>query len=58
MISIRIIIAWAHDIIQEVEIYGALEGSKRPRLYSNYVALMCNLVHEEPTCFEEASKKK
>ena len=46
MISIWIIIAWAHDIIQEVEIYGAPEGSKRPRLYSNYVELMCNLVHE------------
>ena len=48
----------ARDIIQEAEIYGALEGSKRPRLFFNYVALMCNLVDEEPTCFEEASKKK
>ena len=38
--------------------YGALEGSKRPRIYSNYVALMCNLVDIEPTCFEEATKKK
>ena len=36
----------------------ALEGIKRLRVHSNYVALMCNLVDEEPTCFEEASKKK
>ena len=34
------------------------EGSKRRRLYSNYIELMYKLVHEEPTCFEEASKKK
>ena len=52
MISIRIRLAWAHDIIQEAERYGALEGSKRPRLYSNYIELMYKLVHEEPTCFE------
>ena len=57
-ISTRKISAWDHDIIQEVERYGSLEGSKRLRLHSNYVALMCSLVDEEPTCFEEASKKK
>ena len=50
--------AWARDIIQEAERYGAPEGRKRLRIHSNYVALMCNLVDEEPTCFEEASKKK
>ena len=49
---------WARDIIQEVKRYGAPKGSKRPMIHSNYVALMCNLVDEEPTCFEEASKKK
>ena len=52
MNSIRIRLDCAHDIIQEAEIYGAPEGSKRPRLYSKYVELMCNIVHEEPTCFE------
>ena len=41
---------WGHDIIWEAEKCGALEGSKRQRIYSNYVALMCNLVDEEPTC--------
>ena len=58
MISIRIRLYWAHGIIREAERYGALEGSKIPRLYSNHVELICNLVHEEPTCFEEASKNK
>ena len=57
-ISIRKRPSWAHDITQEVERYGAPEGSKRLRIQSNYVALMCNLVDEELTCFEEASKKK
>ena len=28
-----------------------------PQIHSNYVALMCNLVHEEPTYFEEESNK-
>ena len=46
--------AWACDIIQEAERYGAPEGSKRLRIHSNYVALMCNLVDEETTCFEES----
>ena len=39
---------WAHDIIQEVERYVALEGSSRQSKKSNpfpsYVALMCDLV--------------
>ena len=56
-ISIKRIPTWARDIIREVERYGAPEGSKIPRLYSNYATLICNLVNEEPTCFEEASKK-
>ena len=50
--------SWARDIIKEAKRYGAPKGSKRQRIYYNYVALMCNLVDEEPTCFEEASKKK
>ena len=58
MISIKRIPTWARDVIKEVERYGALEGRKRQRIYSNYVVLMSNLVGEEPTCFEEASKNK
>ena len=31
---------------------------KKPKTFSNYVALMCNLVDQEPTSYEEASHKK
>ena len=51
MISTKRIPAWAHDAIKETERYGAPEGSKIQRIYSKYVALMSNLVGEEPTCF-------
>ena len=44
---------WDRDVIKEAKRYGALEGSKIQRIYLNYVALMRNLVDEEPTCFEE-----
>ena len=54
--------AWVREIIQEAEKYGALEGSirtsKRSNPFSNYVALMCELVDQEPTNYEEATQKK
>ena len=54
--------AWTREIIREVEIYGAPEGSTRKRMnpknFSNYVALMCDLVDQEPTSHEEAIHKK
>jgi hypothetical protein len=31
---------------------------KRPKPFSSYTALMCNLLDEEPTCFEEAIQKE
>ena len=31
---------------------------KRPKPFSSYTDLMCNLLDEEPTCFEEAIQKK
>jgi hypothetical protein len=31
---------------------------KRPKPFSSYTTLMCNLLDEEPTCFEEAIQKK
>ena len=49
---------WARDLIQGAKNYEAPEGSKRPRTYSNYVALMCSLVDANPTYFEEDTKKK
>jgi hypothetical protein len=50
--------AWAREIIQDGEKYGVLEGTtrqvKRPKPFSSYMALMCDLLEKEPTCFEEA----
>jgi hypothetical protein len=54
--------AWARELIQDGEKYGVLEGTtrqvKRPKPFSSYTTLMCNLLYEEPTCFEEAIQKK
>ena len=50
--------AWDRDVIQGAEKYEALEGRKISRIYSSYVALLCNLVDTEPTCFEEDTKKQ
>ena len=54
--------AWARELIQDGEKYGAPEGTmrqvKKPKPFSNYMALMCDLLEKEPTCFEEAIQKK
>ena len=54
--------AWAREVIQEAERFGAPKGSSRERKkskpFSTYLALMCDLVDQEPACFEEAVKKK
>jgi hypothetical protein len=54
--------AWARELIQDGEKYGAPEGtmrqSKKPKPFSSYMALMCDLIEKEPTCFEEAIQKK
>jgi hypothetical protein len=54
--------AWARELIQDVEKYGFPEGTtrqvKRPKPFSSYMALMCDLVEKEPTFFEEAIQKK
>ena len=51
-------LALVREIIQEAEKYGAPEGStrksKRSKPFSNYVALMCDIVDHEPTSYEEA----
>jgi hypothetical protein len=31
---------------------------KKPKPFSSYMALMCDLIENEPTCFEEAIQKK
>ena len=55
-------LAWAREIIHEAEIYRAPEGStrirKKPKPFSSNVALMCDLVDQEPTNYEEAVQKK
>jgi hypothetical protein len=49
-------IAWEREIIQYGEKYGVPEGTtrqvKRPKPFSSYMALMCDLLEKEPTCFE------
>jgi hypothetical protein len=54
--------AWVRELIQYGEKYGALEGTmrqvKKPKPFSSYMALMCDLIEKEPTCFEEAIQKK
>ena len=54
--------SWVREIIQEAEKYGAPEGSTRvsksSKPFSSYVALMCDLVDQEPTSYEEYVHKK
>jgi hypothetical protein len=54
--------AWARDIIQDGEKYGVPQGTtrqvKRPNPFSSYTTLMCDLLEEEPTYFEEAIQRK
>ena len=54
--------SWVIENIQEAEKNGSLEGStrtrKRSKPFSSYVALMCDLVDQEPTSYEEAAQKK
>jgi hypothetical protein len=50
--------AWARELIQYGEKYGVPEGTarqvKKPKPFSSYMALMCDLLEKDPTCFEEA----
>jgi hypothetical protein len=54
--------AWARELIQDGEKYGVPQGTtrqvKRPKPFSSYTALMCDLLEKEPTCFEEAIQMK
>ena len=53
---------WVREIIEDAEKYGAPEGTmrqiKKPNPFSSYMALMCNLIEKEPTCFEEVVQNK
>jgi hypothetical protein len=52
----------ARELIQYGEKYGAPKGTmrqvKKPKPFSCYMDLMCDLLEKEPTCFEEDIKKK
>jgi hypothetical protein len=54
--------SWAREIIQDGEKYSVPQGTTRqvkiPKPFSDYTALMCDLLEEEPTCFEEANQRK
>ena len=54
--------AWTREIIREAERCGGLEGStrerKKPKNFSNYVALMCDIVDQQPINNEEIVHKK
>ena len=48
--SYKMKLAWVWEAILDADKYGALEGmhreSKRPRPYSSYVALLCNIIEK------------
>jgi hypothetical protein len=54
--------SWERELIQDGEKYGAPEGTmrqlKKPKPFSTYMALMCDLLENEPTLFEESIQKK
>jgi hypothetical protein len=54
--------AWDRELIQDGEKYDVSQGNtrhvKRPNPFSSYTALMCDLLDEEPTCFEESIQRK
>jgi hypothetical protein len=54
--------ALERELIQDGEKYGVPKGTsrqvKRPKPFSSYTALMCDLLDEEPPFFEEAIKNK
>ena len=62
MISCKRRPSWSFEVIKEAKRHGDPEGTirerKNPNPYPSYVALMCDLVDKEPTCFEEATKQK
>jgi hypothetical protein len=54
--------SWARELIQDGEKNGVPQGTtrqvKRPNIFSSYMALMCDLLEEEPSYFEEAIQRK
>ena len=61
-VSLKRKLAWAREAIQDAKRHGAPKGSlresKRPRIYSSYMALLSNIIDAEPSNFEEAVGKQ
>ena len=53
---------WVREIIEGAKKYGAPDGSfkesKRPRPYSSYVELLCDIIDADPSSYEEVADKK
>ena len=53
---------WVREAILDAEKYGTPEAiqreRKRPRPYSSYVALLCDIIDKEPSNYEEATENK
>jgi hypothetical protein len=54
--------AWARELIQDGEKYGVPEGItrqvKRPKPFSSYMALMCDLLEKEPPALKKPFRRK
>jgi hypothetical protein len=54
--------SWEHELIRHAERYGApknyLRESKKSKLYSSYVACLCDIIDVEPSSYEEALEKR
>jgi hypothetical protein len=54
--------SWVRELIQDGEKNDSPEGTKRqvkkPKPFSSYMALMCDLIEKDPSCFEEVIQKK
>ena len=52
-VSLKRKLAWARALIQDAERYGAPEGSlkesKKPRIYSSYMALLSDIIDVKPS---------
>ena len=55
-------LAWAWELLQDEEIYGALDGMHRerkiPKPYNIYMVMICDIIDKEPSNYEVDVEKK